>query len=101
MLALALAVLAALAALAVGQVLVRIRLGLAMRAMAASRPTATVIGVPALATDTAAWAISGLFAGVTGLFLSVLIVMSPIPLTFVVIPALAAASGVNILKYQA
>lgn len=82
---------AVLAALAVGQVLVRTRLGLAMRAMAASRPTATVIGVPVLATDTAAWAISGLFAGVTGLFLSVLIVMSPIPLTFLVIPALASA----------
>ena len=83
---------AVLAALAVGQVLTRTRLGLAMRAMAASRPTATVIGVPVLATDTAAWAISGFFAGVTGLFLSVLIVMSPVPLTFLVIPALAAAA---------
>ena len=79
------------AAVLVGQVLLRTRMGLAMRAMAASRPTATVIGVPVLATDTAAWAISGLFAGITGLFLSVLIVMSPMPLTFLVIPALAAA----------
>lgn len=82
---------AILAAFAVWQVLTRTRLGLAMRAMAANRPTATLIGVPVLSTDTAAWAVSGFFAGVTGLFLSVLIVMSPIPLTFLVIPALAAA----------
>lgn len=82
---------AILAAIAMDQILRRTRVGLAMRSMAASRPISTLIGVPVLATDTAAWAVSGLFAGVTGLFLSVLIVMSPIPLTFLVIPALAAA----------
>jgi branched-subunit amino acid ABC-type transport system permease component len=82
---------AVVSAVIMGIVLRRTRIGLSMRAMASSRPTATVIGVPVLATDTAAWAISGLFAGLTGLLLSVLIVMSPIPLTFLVIPALATA----------
>lgn len=82
---------AILAAGGMGLLLARTRLGLAMRAMAASRPIATVIGVPVVATDTAAWAISGLIAGATGLLLSVLIVMSPIPLTFLVVPSLAAA----------
>jgi branched-chain amino acid transport system permease protein len=82
---------AILAAVGMGLLLNRTRIGLAMRAMAASRPIATVIGVPVVATDTAAWAISGFLAGVTGLLLSVLIVMSPIPLTFLVIPSLAAA----------
>ena len=74
-----------------GQLLSRTRLGLAMRAVAASRSISTVIGVPVVATDSAAWLLSGLFAGVVGLILSVLVVMSPIPLTFLVIPALAAA----------
>ncbi len=82
---------AVLAALGMGLLLAKTRIGLAMRAMAASRPIATVIGVPVVATDMAAWAISGLFAGMTGLLLSVLIVMSPGPLTFLVIPSLAAA----------
>jgi branched-chain amino acid transport system permease protein len=79
------------AALAMGQLLSRTRLGLAMRAVAASRAISIVIGVPVVATDSAAWFLSGLFAGVVGLLLSVLLVMSPIPLTFLVIPALAAA----------
>ena len=35
--------------------------------------------------------ISGAFAGVAGLFLADLVVMSPVPLTFLVIPATAAA----------
>ena len=82
---------AIVAAFAMGQLLSRTRLGLAMRAVAASRSISTVIGVPVVATDSAAWLLSGLFAGVVGLILSVLVVMSPIPLTFLVIPALAAA----------
>ena len=82
---------AVVSAIAVGLLLTRSRLGLAMRALAASRSISTVIGVPVAATDGAAWALSGLFAGVVGLILSALVVMSPIPLTFLVIPALAAA----------
>ena len=82
---------AVVAAGAMGLLLNRTRLGLAMRAMAASRAISTVIGVPVVATDGAAWFLSGLFAGAVGLLLSVLVVMSPIPLTFLIIPALAAA----------
>ncbi len=74
-----------------GLLLTRTRLGLAMRALAASRAISTVIGVPVVATDGVAWLLSGIFAGAVGLLLSVLVVMSPIPLTFLIIPALAAA----------
>ena len=82
---------AVLAGGAMGLLLTRTRLGLAMRALAASRAISTVIGVPVVATDGVAWLLSGIFAGAVGLLLSVLVVMSPIPLTFLIIPALAAA----------
>ena len=82
---------AIVSAAGMGLLLTRTRLGLAMRALAASRAISTVIGVPVVATDGAAWLLSGVFAGVVGLMLSVLVVMSPIPLTFLVIPAIAAA----------
>jgi branched-chain amino acid transport system permease protein len=82
---------AIVSAAGMGLLLTRTRLGLAMRALAASRAISAVIGVPVVATDGAAWLLSGVFAGVVGLMLSVLVVMSPIPLTFLVIPAIAAA----------
>lgn len=80
-----------IAAGSMGLLLNRTRLGLAMRSLAASRAISVVIGVPVVATDGAAWFLSGVFAGAVGLLLSVLVVMSPITLTFLIIPALAAA----------
>lgn len=82
---------AVLAVIAIALLLNRTRIGLAMRAMASSRPISSLIGIPVVRTDSIAWLISGAFAGVAGLMLSVLLVMSPIPLTFLVIPAIAAA----------
>jgi len=75
----------------VGLLLGRTRLGLAMRALASNRSISSLIGISAPRVDAMAWLISGAFAGVAGLFLADLVVMSPVPLTLLVIPATAAA----------
>jgi branched-chain amino acid transport system permease protein len=82
---------AVLSVVGVGILLERTRLGLAMRALASDRSISSLIGISAPTVDAMAWLISGAFAGVAGLFLADLVVMSPIPLTFLVIPATAAA----------
>lgn len=71
--------------------LTRTRLGLAMRSLASDRAISSQIGISVTRVDAIAWLISGAFAGFAGLFLADLVVMSPIPLTFLVIPAVAAA----------
>jgi len=71
--------------------LTRTRLGLAMRSLASDRAISSQIGISVTRVDAIAWLISGAFAGFAGLFLADLVVMSPIPLTFLVIPAIAAA----------
>jgi branched-subunit amino acid ABC-type transport system permease component len=67
------------------------RIGLAMRAMANQREISALLGVPILKVDAWAWVISGLIAGVSGILLANLTRMAPLFLTFVVIPAVAAA----------
>jgi len=62
-----------------------------MRALASDRSIASLIGISAPTVDAMAWLISGAFAGLAGLFLADLVVMAPVPLTFLVIPATAAA----------
>jgi branched-chain amino acid transport system permease protein len=69
----------------------RTRIGLAMRALASNRSISGLIGINVAAVDSVAWLISGAFDGIAGLLLADLLVMSPIPLTFLVIPAIAAA----------
>jgi len=69
----------------------RTRLGLAMRALANRREISALLGVPILRVDSSAWAISGVIAGVTGILLANLTRMHPQFLTFLVIPAIAAA----------
>lgn len=76
---------------AVGLLLARTRIGLAMRALASSRAISSQIGIDVATVDSVAWIISGAFAGFSGLILADLLLMSPIPLTFLVIPAIAAA----------
>ena len=71
--------------------LTKTRLGLAMRSLASDRTMSSQIGISVVRVDGIAWLISGAFAGIAGLFLADLVVMSPIPLTFLVIPAIAAA----------
>jgi len=77
--------------IAVGLLLARTRIGLAMRALASSRAISSQIGIDVATVDSVAWIISGAFAGISGLILADLLLMSPIPLTFLVIPAIAAA----------
>jgi branched-chain amino acid transport system permease protein len=69
----------------------RTRMGLAMRALANRREISALLGVPILKVDSWAWAMSGVIAGVSGILLANLARMQPLFLTFVVIPAIAAA----------
>ncbi|MCP3473121.1 ABC transporter permease [Bradyrhizobium sp. CCGUVB1N3] len=67
------------------------RMGLAMRALANRREISALLGVPVLKVDSWAWVMSGLIAGVSGILLANLARMQPLFLTFMVIPAIAAA----------
>jgi len=69
----------------------RTRLGLDMRALANDRDLSAVLGVRILRTETAAWLMTGVFAGLAGLLLADLVRLQGTFLTFLVIPAIAAA----------
>lgn len=76
---------------AVGLLLSRTRIGLAMRALADQRGLSAILGIRVLQVDTTAWVISGAFAGVCGLLLANIVRLQATVLTFLVIPAFAAA----------
>ena len=76
---------------AVGLVLAKSRIGLKMRALADDRQLSGVLGVGVLQVDTIAWVVSGAFAGVCGLLLGNIVRLQATVLTFLVIPAFAAA----------
>jgi branched-chain amino acid transport system permease protein len=82
---------AIVAMVGVGLLLNRTRVGLAMRSLASNRTVSGVIGIRIGATDSIAWLISGVFAGLAGLLLADLVILNPVTLTFLVIPAMAAA----------
>ena len=67
------------------------KVGLLMRALANKRDLASVLGVPVIKVETYAWLISGVLAGFTGLMFGSLVRPNPGALTFLVIPAIAAA----------
>lgn len=67
------------------------RLGLYMRALANDRQISSLIGIRVVHIDSMAWLISGMFAGVAGLLLADLVALNATFLTFLVIPAIAAA----------
>lgn len=67
------------------------RVGLLMRAVANKRDLSAVLGVPVRRVETYAWLISGFLAGFTGLMFGDLVRPNPGALTFLVIPAIAAA----------
>lgn len=75
----------------VGLLLARTRIGLAMRALADQRGLSAILGIRVLQVDTVAWLISGAFAGVCGLLLANIVRLQATVLTFLVIPAFAAA----------
>jgi branched-chain amino acid transport system permease protein len=65
--------------------------GTTMRALANDRELASMLGVRVRRAEILAWLISGLLAGVSAIYLADLTVLSANNLTFLVIPALAAA----------
>jgi branched-subunit amino acid ABC-type transport system permease component len=69
----------------------RSRLGLAMRALASQRDISALLGIPILRVDLWAWVLSGAIAGVSGILLANLARLQAQILTFMVIPAIAAA----------
>lgn len=75
----------------VGLLLSRTRIGLGMRALASDRNISAAIGVRVVQIDSFAWLINGMFAGVAGILLANINRLDPGFLTFLVIPAIAAA----------
>lgn len=75
----------------IGLLLSRTRIGLKMRALANDRDLSALLGIRVLQVDTVAWVLSGAFAGVCGLLLANIVRLQATLLTFLVIPAFAAA----------
>lgn len=71
--------------------LAKTSLGLRMRALQSNRILSGLVGVPVKRVDTWAWTLAGIMAGVTGLFMGNMVRLNPTVLTFLVIPAMAAA----------
>lgn len=69
----------------------RTKVGLQMRSLANDRDLSALIGIPILKVETIAWGIAGVIAGFTGLLFADLIRLDAAVITFMVIPAAAAA----------
>lgn len=83
--------LAVLMVIAITALLNTTRLGLNMRALANDRNLSSILGVKILRTETAAWIFTGVFAGFAGLLLADFVRLQGTFLTFLVVPAIAAA----------
>ena len=75
----------------VGLLLSRTRIGLGLGALASDRNISAAIGVRVVQIDSFAWLINGMFAGIAGILLANINRLDPGFLTFLVIPAIAAA----------
>jgi branched-chain amino acid transport system permease protein len=75
----------------IGLLLSRTRIGLGMRALASDRHISAAIGVRVTQIDSLAWLVNGLFAGIAGILLANISRLDAGTLTFLVIPAIAAA----------
>ena len=82
---------AAATVLSLSLVISRTRVGLNMRALANDRDLSAVLGIPVLKVEFFAWLIIGVFAGVAGLLMANLVGLKGYALTFLVVPAIAAA----------
>jgi branched-chain amino acid transport system permease protein len=71
--------------------LAKTSLGLRMRALQSNRTLSAMVGVRIKNVDTWAWTLAGLLAGISGLFMGNMVRLNPTVLTFLVIPAMAAA----------
>ena len=83
--------LAVLMMASVALLLGKTRIGLKMRALATDRDLSALLGIRVLQVDTVAWLLSGAFAGVCGLLLANFVRLQATLLTFLIIPAFAAA----------
>jgi branched-chain amino acid transport system permease protein len=75
----------------IGLLLARTRVGLSMRALADNRELSAILGIQVLSVESIAWLVSGVFAGIAGIFLGDFVRLESYVLTFLVIPAIAAA----------
>jgi branched-chain amino acid transport system permease protein len=71
--------------------LARTSLGLKMRSLQSDRDLSALLGIRIKQTDTLAWMLAGVFAGIAGIFMGNMVRLNPTVLTFLVIPAVAAA----------
>ncbi|TVR44305.1 MAG: branched-chain amino acid ABC transporter permease [Rhodobacteraceae bacterium] len=71
--------------------LLRTRLGLWMRALADNRDLSALIGINVSQVTLMAWGLAGVLAGASGVLLGSLVRLEPGILTFMVVPAIAAA----------
>jgi branched-chain amino acid transport system permease protein len=69
----------------------RTKVGLQMRSLANDRDLSALLGIPILRVETIAWGIAGVIAGFMGLMFADLIRLDAAIITFMVIPAAAAA----------
>ena len=83
-----------------GLLLSKTPLGLRMRALQSNRALSAMLGVRMKRVDAWAWTIAGLFAEIAGLFMGNMVRLNPIVLTFLVIPALAAAVVGQLLTHR-
>jgi branched-chain amino acid transport system permease protein len=74
-----------------GLLLSKTRMGLGMRALASDRNISAAIGVRVVQIDSIAWLVNGIFAGIAGILLANINRLDAGTLTFLVIPAIAAA----------
>ena len=72
-----------------------------MRALANNREISALLGVPVLQIDAWAWTMSGAIAGVSGILLANMVRLQALILTFLVIPAVAAAIAGRMRSLQA
>lgn len=95
--------LAILAVLVLSALISRTRLGLNMRAIANNRDLSALLGVPVMKVEFFAWLIAGVFAGLSGILMANLVGLKASALTFLVVPAIAAAiiGGMNSLPRTA
>ena len=92
-------VLALAITVAVAVLLKRTRVGLSMRALAEDRELGGMQGMRVTRLGAAAWALTGVLSGVSGLLVADLIRLEAATLTFLVVPGIAAAiiGGLNSL----
>lgn len=75
----------------VGWLLQKTRIGLYMRSLADNRHLSSLLGIRVIRVDAVAWSIAGAFAGICGILLANMVRLQATFLTFLVIPAFAAA----------